>query len=65
VPVRVQQEKYDDEKFSYRGHFEEGKLGNNGGSYSYSYQSWTGMPPADENGWRPISKSFQSWGNGD
>lgn len=57
IPVRVWQEKYEDKNFSYRGHFEEGK------DYYYSFQSWVGMPPANENGWRPISSEFQSWGN--
>ena len=34
VPVQVWQEKYEDENFPYRGHFEEGKT-EGGGSYSY------------------------------
>ncbi|KLL02031.1 MAG: hypothetical protein MRERC_5c052 [Mycoplasmataceae bacterium RC_NB112A] len=38
IPVRVWQEKYDDQNVSYRGHFEEGK------NYSSSIQSWVYDP---------------------
>jgi len=59
VPVRITRETYDGKDYKYRGHFEEGK------DYSYSYQEWQGNPPADENGWRPISSSMWKSGNGD
>lgn len=59
VPVRIAQETYDDKNYSYRGHFEEGK------DYYYSHQVWEGNPPANEDGWRPVSREFKLEGNGD
>lgn len=64
VPARVWREKYDDQNCSYRGHFEEGKS-DQGGDYYYSFQSWTGMPPADKTGWRPVSSEVYRRDNGD
>lgn len=52
VPVRVWQEKYEDENVSYRGHFEEGK------DYYYSAQRWDyGKDYQHKPGeWFPIEK---------